>query len=128
MTSQSFSISLPHLTFLGRLLHSFPTLCVELAHSFGNLEHFITLGILPTWSILCTIEGGFLEYLLSGLAYPEEMVKSAVAYVLVQLSMKTPQNSLPIHLVQSTCKLISTNLASARSHDLTLNLLGNSNL
>ena len=69
-------------------------------------------------------EGGFLEYLLSGLAYPEENVKSAVVYILAQLSMKTPQNSLPTSLVHSVCQFISSNLASAKSHNLTLNLLG----
>ena len=68
--------------------------------------------------------GGFLEYLLSGLAYPEESVKSAVAYILVQLSMKTPQNSLSTSLIQTVCRFVSSNLASAKSHDLTLNLLG----
>lgn len=69
-------------------------------------------------------EGGFLEYLLNGLAYPEESVKSAVVYILAQLSMKTPQNSLPTSLVHSVCQFISSNLASAKSHNLTLNLLG----
>lgn len=69
-------------------------------------------------------EGGFLEYLLSGLAYPEENVKSAVVYILAQLSMKTPQNSLPTSLVHSVCQFISSSLASAKSHNLTLNLLG----
>lgn len=68
--------------------------------------------------------GGFLEYLVSGLAYPEENVKSAVVYILAQLSMKTPQNSLPTSLVHSVCQFISSNLASAKSHTLTLNLLG----
>ena len=61
---------------------------------------------------------------MSGLAYPEENVKSAVVYILAQLSMKTPQNSLPTSLVQTVCRFISSNLASAKSHDLTLNLLG----
>ena len=78
----------------------------------------------PTFTIKSNTEGGFLEYLLSGLAYPEENVKSAVVYILAQLSMKTPQNSLPTSLVHSVCQFISSNLASAKSHNLTLNLLG----
>ena len=51
-------------------------------------------------------------------------MKSAVAYILVQLCMKTPQNSLPASLMQTVCRFVSSNLASAKSHDLTLNLLG----
>ena len=65
-----------------------------------------------------------MEYLVGGLAYPDEAVRSAVAYTLAQLILKTAQNSLPTHLVQSICKFVSSNLASAKSHDLTLNLLG----
>ena len=68
--------------------------------------------------------GGFLEYLCSGLTYPEETVKSAVVYILVQLSMKTPQNTLPTSVVQTVCQFVAFNLASAKSHNLTLNLLG----
>lgn len=68
--------------------------------------------------------GGFLEQLLRGLAYPDEKVKSAIVYILAQLSTKTAANSLPASLVQSICGHVSSNLASAKSHTLTLNLLG----
>ncbi|CAI8053235.1 Meiosis inhibitor protein 1, partial [Geodia barretti] len=102
MATQRCSDGLPYLTFLGRMLYSLPPLCTEMTNSFG----------------------GFLEYLLRGLAYPDEDVKSAVVYMLAQLSMKTPQDSLPASLVQAVCGLISSNLASAKSHTLTLNLLG----
>ena len=73
---------------------------------------------------VCVCEGGFLEHLLRGLAYPDEDIKSAVVYILAQLSMKTPQNSLPVSLVHTICAFVSSNLASAKSHTLTLNLLG----
>ena len=137
MATQSFSVSLPYLTFLGRLLHSLPPLCREITHSFGiytcmymyvniifHQSHQKNTSLLHDNIIICLIEGGFLEYLLSGLAYPDENIKSAVVYILAQLSMKTPQNSLPTSLVHSLCHSISSSLASAKSHNLTLNLLG----
>ena len=68
--------------------------------------------------------GGFLEFLLGGMTYPDEAVKAAVVYILVQLCSKTPQNSLPLPIVQSMCRHISTCLATAKSHELTMNLLG----
>ena len=66
-----------------------------------------------------------MEFLLRGLAYPDECVKSSVVYILAQLSMKTPPNSLPINLVHCVCRFISPTLATAKSQNLTLNLLGN---
>lgn len=122
MVAQSFSGSYPYLTFLGRLLHTIPPLCSDVIHSFGNIPHS-SIAATCIYGMYYT-KGGFLEYLLSGLAYPEESVKSAVVYILVQLSMKTPQNSLPTSLVHSVCQFISSNLATAKSHNLTLNLLG----
>ncbi len=69
--------------------------------------------------------GGFLEFLVGGMAYPDEPVKSAVVYVLVQVCSRAPQGvSLSVPIVQSVCRHISTNLATARSHDFTINLLG----
>lgn len=68
--------------------------------------------------------GGFLEFLLGGIMYPDETVKSAVIYILVQICSKAPLNSLPAPTVQNMCRHISTNLATAKSHELTVNLLG----
>ncbi len=71
------------------------------------------------------LTGGFLEFLVGGMAYPDEPVKSSVVYILVQICSRAPHGvSLPLPLVQSVCRHISTNLASGRSHDLTVNLLG----
>lgn len=124
MTAQSCSGGLPYLTFLGRLLHSLPSLCTEMANSFGKTTLYPYTLCTYCLTVYYSLEGGFLEYLLRGLAYPDEDVRSAVVYILAQLSMKTPQNSLPGSLVQGVCGFISSNLASAKSHTLTLNLLG----
>ena len=35
MAAQNFSGSYPYLTFLGRLLHTVPSLCTDVIHSFG---------------------------------------------------------------------------------------------
>ena len=129
MAAHNFSDSLPYLTFLGRLLHSLPPLCRQITHSFGmsqsrNAFFHHTVHVLSNEPYAAFSEGGFLEYLLSGIAYPDENIKSAVVYILAQLSMKTPQNSLPTSLVHTLCRFISSTLASAKSHNLTLNLLG----
>ena len=58
------------------------------------------------------------------MSYPSETVKTAVVYVLVQVCSKAAHNSLPIPLVQNMCRHISTNLATAKSQELTINLLG----
>lgn len=68
--------------------------------------------------------GSLLDFLLNGLSYPDEKIKSSVVYLLVQVAGKTPPTSLPLSLVQRLARHISTNLATAKSHDLTINLLG----
>ena len=124
MAAQSFPNCLSYLTFLGRLLHSIPSLCGYLIYSFG----IIVSSTFPpnTYIMNWFLEGGFLEFILQVLAYPDEAVKSAVVYTLAQLSMKSPPNSLPPSLVQAVCGHVSSSLASAKSHNLTLNLLGTS--
>ncbi|XP_064406867.1 meiosis inhibitor protein 1-like [Halichondria panicea] len=102
LTSPNLPSSLPHLTLLGRLLHSHSALTFDLLHSYGSL----------------------LDFLLNGLSYPDEKIKSSVVYLLVQVAGKTPPTSLPLSLVQRLARHISTNLATAKSHDLTINLLG----
>lgn len=68
--------------------------------------------------------GHFLEFILGGLSYPDDSVKSSVVYVLVQVCSKSPPKSLGLPLVQNMCQYISTNLATAKSQELTVNLLG----
>ena len=68
--------------------------------------------------------GSLLEFSVSSLSYPDEKVKSSVVYLLVQVCSKTTPNSLPLSLIQSMCRHISTNLATAKSHELTINMLG----
>lgn len=75
---------------------------------------------------MCTIiEGHFIEFILGGLTYPDDSVKSSVVYVLVQVCSKSKPNSLALPLVQNMCHYLSTNLATAKSQELTINLLGN---
>lgn len=66
-----------------------------------------------------------MEFILGGLSYPDDSVKSSVVYVLVQVCSKSPPNSLGLPLVQNMCQYISKNLATAKSQELTVNLLGN---
>ena len=61
---------------------------------------------------------------MGGISYPSEAVKSAIVYVLVQVCSKAPRSSLPTPLVQNMCRHISTNLATAKSQEVTINLLG----
>ena len=58
------------------------------------------------------------------MSYPDESVKSSVMYIMVQVCSKTHLNSLPVAIVQSMCSQLATTLASAKSHELTVNLLG----
>eukprot|EP00731_Ephydatia_muelleri_P029221 Em0020g865a len=95
------TVLVPSVPLLGRLLHSQPALCTELVHTYR----------------------GFLEYLLSGMTYTDEAVKSSLAYILVQLFSRPDQNSLSPGFVQATCRHISVGLASAKSADLTSNLM-----
>ena len=70
------------------------------------------------------IEGQFVEFILGGLSYPDDSVKSAVVYILVQICSISQRNTLAMPLVQKMCNYISTNLATAKSQELTINLLG----
>ncbi len=69
-------------------------------------------------------KGHFIDFILGGLSYPDDSVKSAVVYILVQICSKSQQNSLNKLLVQKMCNNISSNLATAKSQELTVNLLG----
>ena len=65
-----------------------------------------------------------MEFILGGLTYPDDSVKSCVVYILVQACSKSSPNSLALPLIQNMCHYISTNLATAKSQELTINLLG----
>ena len=69
------------------------------------------------------LEGQFIEFIL-GLSYPDDSVKSAVVCILVQICSISQRNTLAMPLVQKMCNYISTNLANAKSQELTINLLG----
>lgn len=65
-----------------------------------------------------------MEFILGGLTYPDDSVKSSVVYVLVQVCSKSQPNTMGLPLVQNMCKYISKILATAKSQELTVNLLG----
>lgn len=101
---------------------------VTVRHYVHNIV-VLTLTVDHTLIILVVCyTGGFVEFLIGGMSYPDESVKSKVLFILTQVCSKAPPNSIPIPLVQNMCKHISTSLATAKSHDLTVNLLGESNL
>ena len=70
------------------------------------------------------ITGSFIEFLIGGLTYPDESVKSAVVHILTQVCSNTPPNYLPLPLMQNISRHVSTNLANSKSMELTVNLLG----
>jgi len=77
--------------------------------------------------IYVCLQGHFLDFILGGLSYPDDSVKSAVVYILVQICSKSQENSLSTPFVQKMCNSISNNLATAKSQELSINLLGESN-
>ena len=70
----------------------------------------------------CT--GKFLLYLIEGLTYPDESIKSSVVYILVQLCTKRTDCPLPLNIVHELCRNVPPCLTMARSADLTVNLMG----
>ena len=124
MGSQSFPCSLPHLTFLGKLLHAHPDTSTTVATSYSkNITIASTVDASTLGSFDCTT-GNFLEFILGGLTYPHDSVKSSVVYVLVQVCSRSQPNSLALPLVRNMCRHVSSNLATAKSQELTINLLG----
>lgn len=63
-----------------------------------------------------------MDHLISGLSYPDEMIKSECAYVLNQ--MTTENKSLPLCTVKKLCTAIVTMPITTKSHDCTVNMLG----
>ena len=74
--------------------------------------------------IIIMFTGSFIEFLIGGLTYPDESVKSAVVYILTQVCSNTPPNCLSLALMQNISRHVSTNLANSKSKELTANLLG----
>lgn len=66
-----------------------------------------------------------MDHLISGLSYPDEMIKSECAYVLNQ--MTTEYKSLPLCTVKKLCSTIVSMPLSTKSHDYTVNMLGQYN-
>ena len=63
-----------------------------------------------------------MDHLISGLSYPDEMIKSECAYVLNQ--MTTEYKALPLCTVKKLCSAIISMPAVTKSHDCTVNVLG----
>ena len=66
--------------------------------------------------------GSFMDHLISGLSYPDEMIKSECAYVLNQ--MITEYKSLPLCTIKKLCSAIVSMPVTTKSHDCTVNMLG----
>jgi len=64
----------------------------------------------------------FVKQLIGGLSYPDEMIKSECAYVLTQLC--TENKPLPLTTVKKLCNSIMSMSAITKSHNSTVNLLG----
>ena len=72
---------------------------------------------------LCTVVL-FVEYLVAGMSYPDEAVRASVVYILVQLCVRKEDAVLALPLVHTMCRSLSVSLATSRSHELTINLMG----
>ena len=66
----------------------------------------------------------FVEYLVAGMSYPDEAVRASVVYILVQLCVRKEDAVLALPLVHTMCHSLSVSLATSRSHELTINLMG----
>ena len=66
----------------------------------------------------------FVEYLVAGMSYPDEAVRASVVYILVQLCVRKEDAVLALPLVHTMCRSLSVSLATSRSHELTINLMG----
>ena len=66
-----------------------------------------------------------MEYLVgAGMSYPDEAVRASVVYILVQLCVRKEDAVLALPLVHTMCRSLSVSLATSRSHELTINLMG----
>ena len=66
----------------------------------------------------------FVEYLVGGIGYPDEAVRASLVYILVQLCVRKEDAVLPVSIVHAMCRSLSVSLATSRSHELTINLMG----
>ena len=84
--------------------------------------NFLFLKLYVYFLPFCT--GKFLLYLIEGLTYPDESIKSSVVYILVQLCTKRTDCPLPLNIVHELCRNVPPCLTMARSAELTVNLMG----
>ena len=64
----------------------------------------------------------FADQLIGGLSYPDEAIKSECAYILTQLC--TENKPLPLLTVKKLCTTIMGMSAGTKSHNSTVNMLG----
>ncbi|XP_065899328.1 meiosis inhibitor protein 1-like isoform X2 [Dysidea avara] len=100
VSAHNYSCSLDHVMLIGKLLHMSSELSQELITHHEN----------------------FVEQLIGGLSYPDEMIKSECAYVLTQLC--TENKPLPLPTVKKLCNTIMSMSAVTKSHNSTVNVLG----
>ena len=89
---------------------------------FASVCVFAWVDIIITWFVIIT--GSFIEFLIGGLTYPDESVKSAVIRILTQVCSNTSPNLLPLPLMQNISRHVFSNLANSKSKELTSSLLG----
>ena len=68
--------------------------------------------------------GKFVEQMVEGMGHLDESVCSSVVYILVQLGGRGGDMPFSLTTVKKICNNLSGNLAMARSHHLTINLMG----
>ena len=65
-----------------------------------------------------------MTYLLEGLFYPDDIVKSLVVYALVQMISASEYMYVPYHVISSICSHLPRLMTDSNSDDLTINLMG----
>ena len=107
-----------------RVIHNY-TYIIWIDPLFG-IDLFLCFVCFPISQWLCWLflsPGAFIWYLLEGLTYPDEAVKSLVVYMFVQLISAT-DSSLPYNVISEICNHLPSILADSRTNDLTVNLMG----
>ena len=68
--------------------------------------------------------GEFVEQMVEGMSHSDESVCSSVVYILVQLGGRGGDVPFSLATVRKICDNLSGSLAVAKSHNLTINLMG----
>ena len=77
-------------------------------------------------NVVCVLQfaGEFVEQMVEGMSHLDESVRSSVIYILVQLGGRSGDTPFSLTTVKKICDSLSGSLAMAKSHNLTINLMG----